>query len=238
MPEGKNILSLTFEFTVTEMETTDLEGNPVTEELYTISCGDSVCWSLVSDKDGDERQQAFIRLQVEHILNHLQERLVHRATKLGEESYFIAGKQMYSATAKAEGQKFFKQRIRSDEARVRKLLNIRRGQPQRLTKEQKAKLPEQYDALHAKYKEIKERHDEERKKNRGLEHREWQRKWLSIAKDLYRRERQKHLELVADPDPYTSSPSRLAYIALACEKGYEPGYMEKLVSRARKAAKS
>lgn len=240
MSEVKNILSLTFEFTVRELTTTDLEGNPLTEEVYTISCGDSVCWNLIADKSGDAEERDFIRLQVEHVLGHLKGRLEHRAKTLGDESYFIAGKKMSRTRAKDKGQEFFRQRVRSDEARAKGLLSIKRGRPRRLNKAEQAKLPERYEALHDKFIEIKSRHDAERKRveserNRGLDYEEWQKEWLSIAKSLYPRERREYLELIADLDDYTSSPSQIAYLALAKETGHTPQYMKKLVPVARKA---
>jgi hypothetical protein len=243
MSEGNNILSLTFEFKVQELTTTDLAGNPITEELYTISCGDSVCWSLVSDKSGGEQEREPTRLRIEHILNHLQERLEHRAKRLGDESEFIAAKQMSLTGAKTKGQKFFRERVRSDEDRARRLLSIRRGQPRRLTKAQQAKLPERYDALHTKFKEIKKRHNEERnrverERKRGLGHEEWRRMWREIARSLYPKEKREYLELLSDRDKHTAAPSNVALKALARETGYEPAYLGRLLTAARKIAKA
>jgi hypothetical protein len=240
MVEDTNILSLTFNFTVQDVETTDEDDNSTTEEWYTISCGDSICWRLIGDKAGNEEEQTFIQLQVAHVLNHLRERLEHRARTLGEESYFIAGKQMALTGAKERGQKFFKQRVRSDEARAKRLLSVRRGQPRRLTKAEQAKLPARYDALHEKFTEIKKRHNAEREKdgNRELNYEDWPRQWLLIAKNYYPKDRREYLELIADPDDYISSPSMIAYLALAKETGYTPQYLQKLVPRARKAGQS
>lgn len=243
MPEGKNILSLTFEFKVQELTTTDLAGNPITEEFYTISCGDSVCWSLVSDKSGGEQERESTRLRIEHILNYLQERLEHRAKRLGDESEFIAAKQMSHTGAKARGQQFFQERIRSDEARARRLLSIRRGQPRRLTKAQQAKLPERYDTLHARFKELKkrlnaERNRVERERKRKLGDAEWQKAWLEIARGLYPKEKREYLEMLADIDKTAASPSNVALKALAREAGYEPSYLGRLLTAARKVAKT
>lgn len=243
MSEGKNILSLTFEFTVREIPTTDVAGNPITEELYTISCGDSVCWSWVADKGGSEQEREETRLRIEHIFSHLQERLEHRAERLGDESEFIAAKQMALTGAKARGQRFFRERVRSDEARTRKLLSIRRGQPQRLTKAQQAKLPARYEALHTKFKEIKKRHNEERdrverERKRKLGDSEWQRVWIEVARRLYPKEKREYLELLADIDKTAAVPSNVALKALAREAGYEPAYLGRLLTTARKVAKA
>lgn len=242
MSEGKNILSLTFEFAVSEVTTSDLEGNPVTEELYTISCGDSVCWNWITDKGGSEQEKEEVQLRIEYIVNNLRERLEHRANRLGDESEFIAAKQMSLIGAKAKGQKFFRERVRSDEDRARRLLSIRRGQPRRLTKAQQAKLPEQYDALRAKFKEIKKRHNEERnrverERKRGLGHEEWLRMWLEISRSLYPKEKRENLELLADIDKTIATPSNVALKALAREAGYEPAYLGRILTAARKAAK-
>lgn len=243
MSEKKTILSLTFEFAVREITTTDLEGSPITEELYTISCGDSICWSWIADKGGGEQEREETRLRVEHILNHLQERLEHRANRLGGESEFIAAKQMSLTGAKARGQKFFRERVRSDEDRTRRLLSIRRGQPRRLTKAQQAELPARYDALHTKFKEIKKQHNEERnrverERKRRLGDVEWQKVWLEIARSRYPKEMREYLEMLADMDKPTASPSNVALKALAREAGYEPAYLGRLLTAARKATKA
>lgn len=246
MPEEKNILSLTFDLSVIEVETSDDEGNSIMEEWYTITCGDSVCWRLIAEKDGGERQQKFVQLQIEHILTHLQEGLERRARKIGEESYFTAAKQLpyaVSGSWKQEGMEFFERRVQSYQNRARAILSIRRGRPQKLTKDEIATLPERYSSLHAKFKDIKKHHNNERKrieqeKKRGLDNKEWMAQWLSVAKDHYPKESHAYLRQIADPDKYTSSPSKVAYQALASEKGYDPEYMEKLVRRARRATEA
>ena len=245
MPEEKNILSLSFDLSVREVETSDDAGNSVIEECYTITCGDVICWSVVSDKGGDEREHTFTGLQVRHVIDHLRERLEHAAHRLGKESHFIAWKRMPLAKSndwKNEGQKFLEERVKSDQARMRRLLSVRRGQPQRMTKAQQSKLPARYDALHAKFKGIKKRHNDERKrvereKNRGLSYDQWLKEWLPIAKGYYPKERHEYLELIANIDKTISSPSNVALFVLARETGYEPKYLGRLLTAARKLVK-
>lgn len=139
MPEEKNILSLMFNLTIQEVETTDETGSTVTEELYSIKCGDSVCWELTTEKGGGERERSFVRLQIEHVINHLRAGLERRANRIGEESYFAAAKQMPHVPSggwKEKGIEFFEQRVQSYQDRARKILSIRRGRPQKLTNAQ------------------------------------------------------------------------------------------------------
>lgn len=246
MPQETNILSLTFNFTVQEVEASDEAGNFTTEEWYTISCGDSVCWREKTEKKAGGQEAAFVGLQVEHILKHLRDGLEQRAKRIGEESLFAAAKQLPHAAPvewKKKGMDFFERRGQFYQDRARTILSIRRGRPRKVEKVEMARLPERYNELREKFKEVKRRHNSEQKRvererKRGLGDEEWRKEWLRIARSHYPKERHEYLEMIADRDKYTSSPSNVALFALAHETGYEPKYLEKLLTAARKAAKT
>lgn len=242
MPDERTILSLTLRLTQEEVQGLDHDGKEAPETYYTLYSGEQIVGSIIASPENDEYGARLISRQIEHLLEHLEDRILEAATRTMNESFFVAGNNSSRITStdwQRLGREFFNKRNRLDEERERELLRIRRGRKQLLTQAELAGLPNRFDTIHLRLKAVKKRHDIEKgmfdnpAKNTDLEHSNWMEHWLAYAKTSYCDVPHPALRQIASLDAIKSRPSEIAYGMLAAETLYDVSYLRKLVSKER-----
>jgi hypothetical protein len=119
-------------------------------------------------------------------------------------------------------------------------LEVRRGQPPKVSSYSKEDSYRRYKALYSKAVKVKTHHDQEYKRyeeehwQRGYSSERWRSVWLSHAKNLYPDESDTFLSLFANPDNYSASASDIAYLCLGEELGISKEYAKKVVQIAKR----